>query len=173
MPQIIELTHEWDARHGAATDPPIPDQKWNLLFADGAWRTWDDRFREEPPQGKRRLLDMRRKYHDAWKTLLTNNFNALRAHLHGQTENYVWPRNIFGPPPPPQQGLNANEAALTWLVQCVHKHEIALAAIDAEIAALPEEVARREREENLRLWEEERRARAAEELARIEAITLD
>jgi hypothetical protein len=109
----------------------------------------------EPSSDPRELIFVRREYHIFKLGRTTKGFEHLKAALLGNAEVFHWDVEEYGKPPADideSTGSPDGMAALRRLQSFVIKHREALAAIDQEVAALPESrEAERRRKQNEKL----------------------
>jgi hypothetical protein len=171
MPLVIELEHEFIARHGGDTFAgqrvSIGPGQW--CFADGAMLTQHGTnapMHVEPPENLRQRLELRRRYHNARKVTFEQAFAALKNALLGNGVSFSWHPD-YGPDP------GGGKPALLQLRALAADQRKRVAALDAEIFNLPENVARRAYDAEQREWREQEEAKRQAFISEIMGINLE
>jgi hypothetical protein len=164
MPQLVELEAEFVERHGKAWIP----FGGGRLFPDGA--TIDGLgYRSEPPTDAESLLKLRHIYHSAKLAKAETAFRLLKAALLGG-DTYNWDEKEFGETP--DEYCRDGKSALLKLRGIAEGHRAALEQIEEEQSQLPEEIAKRQRIEENRLFQLQMQEARRKERAEIESIEL-
>ena len=175
MARTVETLGEFTARHGAVSvqDTDRPGIWW---FATGAY-IQESQSRElapflgEPAAEELRLLRAKRRYHELCFARVERDFEKGKDVALGRTPpfEFSWSERFYREPLP----SGGPAAVLGFLRAQARHHRKVLAELDAEIAKLPEEIARREEAEARRRAEQVEARRVAKARAEIESLTLE
>lgn len=171
MPLLIESLEEYTARHGGRF-LKVAANRWvapngAVIREDALGRRGYEPHTEPGPR-----LAVQREYAEAALELAEETLDRLRAALLGEKVDglraeFVWDERVtreFGPVPQPE---GDGPAAVRALKRAVRERREALARIEEEIEALPENVEKARRRLAQRRFERET---AREEEARREAV---